>query len=159
MHLPRIFFYRAWALTPPPPQHSPPPIPGSEAAVDYYPAKRAKGIALIPGASQVWGRVAGGSLLSHQGYKWYCPPRVRAQANVEHLGTVILWPVTQGVIRASWVSVSKRQMIEDADGQICSGQGVPSLPSLPCFVHACVHSPNHVGEQRSGAWMVGPAGG
>lgn len=28
-----------------------PPIPGSEASVDYYPAKRAKGIALIPGAS------------------------------------------------------------------------------------------------------------
>ena len=63
-----------WSGPSPPP---PPPTPGSEASVDYYLAKRAKSIVLIPGASQAWGRVAEGLCFPTK-VKNGTAPRVRA---------------------------------------------------------------------------------
>lgn len=58
------------------------------------------------------------SLLSHQGYKWYCP-RVRAQANMKSFGTMMLSPMLlqgPGPPHPDWAPIL---MIKEAQGNVC----------------------------------------
>lgn len=136
--------------SPPPPTSSSSHPQLGEASVDYYPAKS---IALIPGASQAWGREGGGVSTFSPRLQMVLP---QGQGPSEH---EIVWN-HDAVADASSGSWSPPPRLgPDPDDQRGSGQRVPSLKSPSCLAHAWGHSPNHAGAQGSGAWSAGPAGG